>query len=304
MYKSCGFLGLFPESASRNDFELSGYEPNRFVTSCGLLGFGNTRATLADVPAVWKEDCSPTNPIPGARYDVSAPGSCTLTSCAPGSIRSGTSCVAPGTACSPETAQQNAAYAYDAAGTCQFAACGAGTVERPPFSIGQTGSKSCPIGYASITDAATCQRAAANYKIRGSDPFSTTRGSFLNGCVVHSVGSQAAQVSFNTGGGGSAPGVDQFLLCKRTDEKYCVKPGAPCNPSAPSYAWNTRGACQGKCHGLGVGCISSERCCSGTCVAKTADCPLEKSMKDEAAGLAHTIHALSGSLQQLGSLGK
>lgn len=298
VYKSCGVLGFFKPVATEQDFEESGYQPGKFVTSCGFLGFSPTPATLYSIPSSWRDDCTPLNGTKNGSYDVTAPGVCALKSCASGSFKTDDGrCVRPGTSCTPSDPQPHASYTYSAAGDCAFRSCSVGSVRRPSFGVSSIGSAACPTGYGAIADEATCKAAAEKYGI----PFesgSVDEPGLLSGCVVHSLDSHPGKVSFNTAKNGVSAAGDQFVVCGRGKADPCVAVGEKCG-ATPNYTWNSKGYCQGSCKGANENCRAGEKCCSGVCTPQGDKCDFEKKLDDTAKTLGSQIHSLIGSFEQL-----
>ena len=105
LYKSCGVLGFFKPPATEEDWKDSGYEPDRFVTSCGFLGLQPKKATLYAIPEAWRDACTPLSRAKNATYAVTSPGDCAIQSCAAGTFKAAGRCVAPGTSCVPSAPQ-------------------------------------------------------------------------------------------------------------------------------------------------------------------------------------------------------
>ena len=90
IYKSCGFLGLFPAEAESSDVQTVD-DVDAMSKRCGFLGFGQEAASIADVPDGWNLDCGPNKYVHGgacvkkcAGYEKDD-GSCgQLTSCEDG----------------------------------------------------------------------------------------------------------------------------------------------------------------------------------------------------------------------------
>ena len=297
LYNSCGVLGFFKKEATQKDWTDSGYEPGRFVTSCGFLGLQPKKATLFAVPVVWRDSCSPLSRSKNAVYAVTSPGDCSVQSCASGSIKASGRCVAPGTSCVPPSPQPHASYAYSGSGHCSLRSCAVGTAERPAFGASPIGGGGCPTGYRQMTTSEACKAAASHYGV----PYSgeVHEPGLLGGCVVH--GLTSGKASFNSDLAGSDSGGDQFVVCARDDRSSpCVKVGSPCG-SASNYSWNKDGFCQGSCGGLGQACKSGERCCSSVCTPSGVQCADASGLAKDAASLGSQIHAISGSMHQLAS---
>lgn len=314
LYSSCGFLGFGATEATDADFQRSGYEPQSLYASCGFLGFGSKRADLSQIPESWRDDCNPARAERGATYSVEQPGECSLSGCAPGQVKAGGRCVAPGTPCTPAGAPpSNASYAYESNGKCSFRACGAGSVERPATEVTQAGlAGKCPFGYVRMSDESACRAAAMRYKL----PFAgkVSEPGMAAGCVVHTVakasgGKAGGVVSFNIDTSGVAFTDNQFGICARDDAASsppCVTVGAKCAGMPSNYTYNAKGYCQGKCGALMQTCQTGERCCSGfkgggVCLPEGTACPQEKKWVDEAASLGAQIHAIAGSFKSMSS---
>ena len=297
LYTSCGALGFFKKDATQEDWTDSGYEPGRFVTSCGFLGLHPKKATLFAVPEAWREACTPLRRHKNAVYAVTSPGDCAVQSCQSGTVKSGSKCVVPGTSCVPPSPQPHASYSYSGTGECDLSACASGTAKRPTFGASSVGTGACPTGYSPMTRGDACKAAAAHYGISYSGEMHEP--GLLGGCVVH--GRPTGKASFNSDPNGADSGGDQFVVCSRDDRSSpCVKEGSPCG-NASNYAWNKDGFCQGSCGGLGQTCKSGERCCSSVCTPTGVQCADASGLAKDAASLGSQIHAISGSMHQLAS---
>lgn len=297
VYKSCGFLGFGAKAATEQDFKDSGYRPSAFSTSCGFLGFGGKKATIYSIPSAWRQDCTPLSGTKNGTFEVTAAGSCTLQSCAPGAIKVGPSrCVEPGTSCVPSDPQPHASYTYAPTGNCSLSSCATGTVKRPEYSVTSIGSSTCDANYTSIKDEASCKAAAAKYGI----PFSkVSEPGLLSGCVVHGDGTAAGKMSFNTDPSGVDSGGQQFLVCTRGVKDPCITIGGPCG-SGSNYKYNSAGFCQGDCTD-GKACATGQKCCSGTCFPSASQCPAAKEMADEARSVASQLKAVAGNINSMKS---
>lgn len=297
LYKSCGFLGFSKPLATEQDWKDSGYEPDRFVTSCGFLGLQPKKATLYAIPEAWRDACTPLSRAKNATYAVTSPGDCAIQSCAAGTFKAAGRCVAPGTSCVPASPQPHASYTYSPAGDCALRSCAAGTAKRPAFGASPIGEAACPTGYAPIAKDKACQAAASHYGIGYAG--TVHEPGLMAGCVVHGASGQPGKVAFNANAKGVDSGGDQFVVCARNDASSpCVKVGAPCG-NASNYAWNAKGFCQGACGGLGQTCKAGERCCTSVCTPVGVQCADAAGLAKDAASLGAQIHALSGSMKQL-----
>ena len=297
VYKSCGFLGFFPQEATAEDFAKSNYQPDKFTTDCGFLGFGATPAEFKDIPADLRACTGASN----GTYKVTSPGTCELQSCAGGAVRAGDKCVKPFTPCTPDNVSPNAHYTYAGTGDCVATSCAVGYVLRPEYTAGGLGRATCPPGFSPITTSQGCKAAAGALKVKPHTPFESKEPFLLEGCVVHG-GSGGPGAAFNSGGGAGTPTSDPFLLCQRSSDNACIKQGANCLPSHPNYTYNAAGLCLGTCKNKD--CAPGDKCCPGshTCVPEGSKCPIENNMQKEAKGLAHSIAAAAASVEQLSSV--
>lgn len=294
VYKSCGFLGFFPQNATAADFAESNYQPSSMIQKCGWFGINNTPAEFKDIP----EDLLSCHPPNGGEGIVTSPGTCELQSCDGDHIRVSGRCVEPHTPCTSDHMASNAHYTYADSGSCVASSCSVGFVLRPAYSVSGVAA-TCPIGYEPIKNAQTCQAAASTLNVDQLSPFKTHEPFLANGCVVHEKKGNAG-VSFNSKG--TKTSGDQFLLCQRSSKDPCVKVGSNCDSSHPNYTWSRGGLCQGNC--THKPCTSADQCCPTTnvCVSKSSKCPLVKDLENKAKDLAHTIHSATSSIHDLSRL--
>ena len=227
-----------------------------------MLGFGKTPATFDDVPDRWK-DCAPINPLPGARYRVTSPGTCTVSFA--------------------EACPKHAAGAPARSGRRAVVErgdtrrCPAGMVARPSVMESDPFDKECPHGYAVGHSEDECREAAslagrvyAGRYPRGAPPAP-------GGCLVRPDGS----VQFHP-----VPPMNRLaradvaMLCRRCGAE-CAKVGSPCGPVHSdrdyfNYRWQGDGTCGSACAhpGASLGgleeygvCRHGERCEGGRCAA-------------------------------------
>lgn len=301
LYTGCGFFGLFKPQASKSDFANEGYDPSRFLTGCGLLGFQPSYATMDDIPASWKSGCKPHDgeTVSKGIYHVTSAGNCTLSSCADGHFPVGSKCVAPGSPCVPAHPQPRTSYTMSHDGKCEMSGCVVGSAMRPPYAATSLGSQTCPAGYKPIDTESSCTSASKHFAIPQAKTAATQDPTVLRGCAVYG---SPAHASFNTSSSAlSVGGAKQFLLCERDETPACVKPGDACDPQHPTYTYTNTGQCVGRCPNGVSGCRSGDKCCPDTtrCIAKDLDCPTASKMKQEASNLATQVRSFTDSLSSL-----
>lgn len=303
VYSKCGILGLFPQRATREDFEDRNYQPASFYTSCGILGFGKKEATLDQIPNVWKQNCNPsTHSNADGDYAVTSAGVCSLAECHGGYFKVQGRCVPPGTACTPDVATKGGSYTYDATGSCSVSSCSVGKVLRPEFMVARTGSTRCPTGYEPMTNKLQCKAAVQKFGIAEHSPFETKEVAVMDGCAVYeNKGKTTSSYNENPKGSGIAP-KDQFIICKRTEQEECIRKGDACKPGHKNYHWDASGRCVGKCSS--APCANGEKCCAkaGKCIPDGTKCPVEQDFNEDATQIADVLKTFTGSLSEVSRL--